>query len=162
MMATHLMTSATIPSPALLASICVAASHAAATAAAGAAGYYGPGRGAWEVADPEDHGLSSPQLKAAGERVAAAVPYRHCFVVVKDGKIVHELFAPGNNSETKYETDSVGKTMTATMFGTAVTQGLLDLDKPLIEYGVARGANWSVSGVDFFPNATARHILSQS
>jgi CubicO group peptidase (beta-lactamase class C family) len=123
----------------------------------------GPGPGAWEVGVPEDHGLDTAQLVAAGIRVATSVPYRHCFVVVKDGKIMHELYAPGNSTESKFETDSVGKTMTASMFGTAVTQGKLDLDKPLREYNVKPSANWSaVSGIDYFPNVTARHLLSQS
>lgn len=78
---------------------------------------------------------------------------------------MHELYAPGNSSESKFETDSVGKTMTAALMGTAVSQGKLDLDRPLHEYGVTArpGANWSVGGkIDYFPQATARHLLSQS
>jgi CubicO group peptidase (beta-lactamase class C family) len=71
-------------------------------------------------------------------------------------------YGPGNSTESKFETDSVGKTMSAAVIGTAVTQGLLDLDKPLHEYGVKAAANWSVGGTDFFPQATARAILSQS
>jgi len=126
--------------------------------------YAGPGPGSWTIGKPDVHGLDASELSAAALRVAEAVPFRHCFLVVKDGEIMHELYAPGNSSETKFETDSVGKTMTAALMGTAVTQGKLDLDRPLREYGVKprTGANWSVGGTDFFPNVTARHLLSQS
>ena len=36
----------------------------------------------------------------------------------------------------RYEADSLAKTMTAQVVGVAVSQGLIDLDKPLLEYGV--------------------------
>ena len=129
---------------------------------AAAWGYSGPGPGSWRKGDPEQHGLDASELSVAAGRVAEALPYRHCFVVVKDGEIMYELYAPGNSSESRFETDSVGKTVTAALMGTVVTQGKLDLDRPLHEYGVQRGANWSVGGQDFFPNVTARHLLSQS
>ena len=44
----------------------------------------------------------------------------------------------------------------------AVTRGLIDLDKPLLEYGVAPAADWNRSGVDFYPKVTARHLLTQT
>jgi CubicO group peptidase (beta-lactamase class C family) len=113
---------------------------------AGVAAYAGPGPGAWEVGAPAEHGLDAAALAAAAERVAEAVPYRHCMVVVKDGRIMHERYAAGNTSESRFETDSVGKTMVAALVGAAVTKGLLDLDAPLRSYGVVPrpDANWSV------------------
>lgn len=56
----------------------------------------------------------------------------------------------------------VGKTITATLMGAAVTQGLFDLDTPMIQYGVEAHANFNVTGIDYFSNLTARHVLAQN
>ena len=45
-------------------------------------------------------------------------PHRYCLLVVKDGEIVHESYF-ANTSETVYESDSLGKTATAALFGVA-------------------------------------------
>lgn len=50
-----------------------------------------------------EHGLSSEALQAAASRIENAVPFRWCFVVVKDGVLVHESYFH-NNSETLYRT----------------------------------------------------------
>ena len=50
-----------------------------------------------------DHGLSSAKLQQAAERIQDALPFRWCFVVVKDGVLVHESYFH-NNSETLYRT----------------------------------------------------------
>jgi CubicO group peptidase (beta-lactamase class C family) len=91
--------------------------------------------------------------------------------VAKDGKLIHESYF-ANTSETKYETDSAGKMMTAALMGVAVQQGLLDIDKPIKQYGVKpkqyRNAwnnasfLWNKTGVDFFDNVTTRHLLTQT
>jgi len=124
-------------------------------------GNLGPGRGAWQHATAEDHGLSSKKLEAAATLLQESAPFRYCLVVVKDGKMVHESYFV-NSSKTRYRTQSLGKTMIATMFGTLVQQGLLDLDKPLEQYGVPRNASWNLTGVDYWPTVTARHLLSQA
>jgi CubicO group peptidase (beta-lactamase class C family) len=81
---------------------------------------------------------------------------------VKNGFIIHEQYHH-NNSETLYESDSMGKTATSAIVGIAVRKGLLDIDKPIHEYGVpADLANWSATGVDFFEQVTVRHLLSQA
>jgi hypothetical protein len=68
--------------------------HSSSSSSSSSRRYPGPGPGAWEVGVPSEHGLDAAQLAAAARRVAQAVPYRHCFVAVKDGKIMHELCAP--------------------------------------------------------------------
>jgi len=59
---------------------------------------------------------------------------------------------------------SAAKTVIAALIGVAVQHGLFDIDTPIMQYGVhpGKGSNWSRTGVDFFPNVTARHLLSQS
>ena len=46
--------------------------------------------------------------------------------------------------------------------GVAVSRGLFDLDTPIANYGVLPEANFSLTGIDFFPNVTARHLLTQT
>ena len=120
----------------------------------------GPGAGPWTSAPAEAHGLSSVALAAAAEAVAKAAPERHCFLVVKDGVIVHEKYFGDANAGAKYESDSLGKQGTALIMTMAATKGLIDLDKPLAEYGVKAGPNtWPPH---WWRNVTARHLLSQT
>jgi CubicO group peptidase (beta-lactamase class C family) len=123
----------------------------------------GPGRGPWQRGSPEAHGLSAEALSSAAQRVADTVPTRDCLLVVKDGVLVHESYPTGGETQ-QYETDSLGKVFTAAVVGAAVQAGALDIDIPLTEYGLTSptvpGA-WNRSGVDFWSNVTARHLLTQ-
>ena len=123
--------------------------------------HLGPGRGAWQVGKPEHFGMDSAQLEAAAKEVGTRAPHRYCLAVIKDGVIVHESYY-SNTSSSVYESDSLGKTITAAMVSAAIEQGLVDLDVPIAQYGVTPGANWSVSGVDYFPEVTLRHLLAQA
>ena len=129
----------------------------------------GPGRGKWVHEPPERQGLDSQALADAGALLGSAVPHRYCFTVVKGGSIVHDQYFGKNTSSSKYRTQSLGKSMVATMIGTLVQKGLLDLDVPLQHYGVKPGeggggkeGSWNLTGIDFYPNVTARHLLSQA
>eukprot|EP00729_Bicosta_minor_P027883 gene27883-11534_t len=51
----------------------------------------GPGAGPWVLESPEHHGLSSAKLKLAADRVKR-IRERYCFVVIKDGALVHESY----------------------------------------------------------------------
>lgn len=86
--------------------------------------------------------------------------------VAKEGALIidHKYDADGFGAlHDRIETMSAGKTITAAVVGAAVQQGLFSLDVPLIEYGVSDAlANWNQTGVDFFPNLTARHLLTQT
>jgi CubicO group peptidase (beta-lactamase class C family) len=131
----------------------------------------GPGDGTWQTAAPEAHGLSTATLEKAASRLHELVPQRYCLVVAKDGKLVHESYF-ANTSETLYETDSAGKVMTAALMGVLVQKGLLDIDRPIKQYGVKPKQYlnhwenvsflWNKTGVDFFDNVTTRHLLTQT
>lgn len=120
----------------------------------------GPGLGPWVVEDPSEHGLSAANLKLAGERLAKMAPTRDCFVVVRDGVVVHDSYrTPEINNGTLLAIDSIGKTMTALVVGHAVHLGLLDIDRPLHKYiDPMPNVNWST----WWPNVTTRHLLSQT
>jgi CubicO group peptidase (beta-lactamase class C family) len=131
---------------------------------------------------------SGPPFEHAANRLAAVLAMRYCLLIVKDGEVVHENYFH-NDTHTMYELDSLGKTavaqvrhssappvrtcaplFTATVairsiaqvVGVAVTRGLIDLDRPLLEYGVPPAADWNRSGVDWYPKVTARHLLTQT
>ena len=133
----------------------------AAAAVPAANDHLGPGRGAWSLGEPEDFGMSTALLEQAAQEIGERANERYCLVVAKDGVIVHETYY-ANTSATTYESDSLGKTVTAALVATAIEQGLVDLDRPLHEYGVTPQANWSASGTDYFPRVTLRHLLAQS
>ena len=133
----------------------------------------GPGNSLdWPTVDPALVGLSSTALSSAVDSIATvAAPF--CLAVVKHGALVVNEVYPGYaemtspnasvpNAPRYIETMSAGKTMTAGLIGAAITAGLFDLDTPMINYGVTPHANFSRTGVDFFPNLTARHTLAQN
>ena len=131
----------------------------------------GPGRGEWKVDKAENHGLSQAALDQAAQHTAEVAPERNCLLVVKDGVIIEEKYFGMNTSDSVYETDSLGKTSVAALFGVAVQQGLIDIDRPLAEYGVQPATSDGGSGPQFeeghswgtfWPNVTARTLLAQS
>ena len=114
------------------------------------------------VEPAEKHGLSTSLLKKASEEVARALPVRHCLLVVKNGVLVHESYpATGVDKDTKLSSDSMGKSFTGILVGLVVSKGLLDLDRPIIQYGVKPIAPWNISGIDRFPEVTTKHLLAQ-
>jgi hypothetical protein len=120
----------------------------------------GPGAGAWHTGSPEDHGLSSVGLQIAAGLVDTMAPLRHCFLVVKNGEILHESYYGRSQVESKYESDSLAKTGTALLMMTAASKGLFDLDTPLAHYGVKPAPNSWPSY--WWPQVTARHLLTQT
>ena len=120
----------------------------------------GPGRGAWVLERPEPYGISRAQLDAAAARTRAAMRERYCLLVAVDGHLVGEYYF-ANSSETLYESDSLGKTMVAQIVGVAVTQGLIDLDRPLAAYGVVpRCADGNAAAASSPPvNETCARVL---
>ena len=90
-----------------------------------------------------------------------AVPYRQCFVVVKDGAIAHESYDErrGVDAETPLRTDSVGIIATVALVGAATQRGLFRLDQPIMGYGV-RGMQEHFGA--YAGLVTAHHLLTQT
>jgi CubicO group peptidase (beta-lactamase class C family) len=80
-------------------------------------------------------------------------------LVVHDGTIVHERYAPGVDMTTRTRTWSTAKSIASTLFGILVDQGRMTLDAPL-------GLPWlpAVAGAEHDPRAavTLRHVLNMS
>jgi CubicO group peptidase (beta-lactamase class C family) len=86
----------------------------------------GPGSGPWEVARPEDEGLSAWDLTLAEGEINALVGERNCYIVVKNGKIVKEVYRRGRTVSSVSELYSHTKSMCSSAFGIAVGQRWAD------------------------------------
>ena len=80
-------------------------------------------------------------------------------LVVYNGQIIHERYAPGFDMTTRTRTWSTAKSIASTLIGMLVDDGRLALDEPL-------GFDWypQVSGVENDPRnqITLRHVLNMS
>ena len=80
-------------------------------------------------------------------------------LVVHDGNIIHERYAPGVDVTTRTRTWSTAKSIASTLIGMLVAEGRMSLDEPL-------GLDWypSVSSEDDDPRSTItlRHALNMS
>ncbi len=155
---------------------CVHRARAMLAAAASAAwlaaslGGLGPGRGGWQTMDPGAFGLDEAKLAQATSEVHSAAAVRNCTLIVKGGYIVHEFYDGGSNAESTFESDSMGKATSAALIGLLEYRGLVDLDTPIANYNVTSTQcsppttcpTWNSTGVDYFPNVTLRHVLSQA
>jgi CubicO group peptidase (beta-lactamase class C family) len=80
-------------------------------------------------------------------------------LVVHDGRIVHERYAPGVDVTTRTRTWSTAKSIAATLIGMLVDEGKLSLDAPLNVDWLPAGA---ASGTDPRTRITLRHVLNMS
>jgi CubicO group peptidase (beta-lactamase class C family) len=80
-------------------------------------------------------------------------------LVVHQGNIIHERYAPGVDMTTKTRTWSTAKSIAVTLFGMLVDQGRMELDRPL-------GLDWLPRGAtpesDPRSAITLRHVLNMS
>jgi len=57
------------------------------------------------------------------------------FLVLKDNKIISEHYFHGSNQNSRFLSNSVGKSITSTLFGIALTEGKISsIDDPVIKY----------------------------
>ena len=117
-----------------------------------------PGARPWIVERAELHGLSANALEEASSNVETIVS-RDCFVVARDGVVVHESYYGGSDANTQTNADGVGTLALVAATGVAAQQGLLELDAPLSKYNV-RSAEEAFEGrVD---GVTVRQLLAQT
>ncbi|MGJ5024551.1 serine hydrolase domain-containing protein [Bradyrhizobium oligotrophicum] len=88
-----------------------------------------------DIAPPHAVAAATPALAAALDRAFAepeAPPFRrtHAVLVMKDGKVIAERYAPGFTLDTPLLGFSATKSMTATLIGILVHQGKLALHAP--------------------------------
>lgn len=93
-----------------------------------ASAHLGPGAGPWETATPESQGLSTQLLDQVEQRVEEAMTDRLCYLVVKNGYIVHETYRRGHTESSLHAGWSTTKSLCASLYGVAVQQGWANVD----------------------------------
>lgn len=122
--------------------------------ASSVAAQLGPGAGPWETATPESQGLSSELLIAAERRVDEVMNDRLCYIVVKNGYIVHETYHRGHTESSLHTGWSTTKSLCASLYGVAVQQGWADVDDRVAD----RNSGTRECNAD----ATFRHVLAMT
>ncbi|MEM6415957.1 MAG: serine hydrolase [Pseudomonadota bacterium] len=108
---------------------------------------------AWDTAKPSEYGIDGKALDNALDEVFAMKADKHrAIVVIKNGHLIAERYAPGFDRNTRMYSYSMAKTVTQMMVGAAINLGLFDLDdRASIE-------EWSASD-DPRREITWRHLL---
>jgi len=102
----------------------------------------------------EDAGAPKDQLARAVDELFTSdgLGETRAVVLLADGKVAVERYAPGYDNETRFVSWSMAKTITATLIGMLVADGLLSVDEP------APVPMWQRSG-DPRADITLRHLL---
>jgi len=94
--------------------------------------------------------------KATDAAFADADGLTAAFLVVYKGRIVAERYMPGITKDTQLESWSMGKSLTATLFGLLVKDGVYDLDQ------TAPVPEWHARPDDPRAKITIRHLMQMS
>jgi CubicO group peptidase (beta-lactamase class C family) len=126
-----------------------------------------PARIPWPDGDLIEDGGLPPGIDAAALQAASDWAFNRespeqvtlSLLIVHDGRIVLERYAPGVNVTTRTRTWSTAKSIAATLIGRLVDQGKMALDAPL-------GVDWlpptSQANADPRQRITLRHVLNMS
>ena len=125
----------------------------------------GPSNDSWFSSFPEEHGLVGADLIEGATRIRKELPSRDCFVVVKDGVIVHEEYYNGADLNSVFDVGGVGKVATVLAIGVAIARQDLTLDssvKRLLdaasEHGGDTPALWNYN---YWEKLSVRDLLAQ-
>jgi CubicO group peptidase (beta-lactamase class C family) len=117
-----------------------------------------PTRG-WPRGDPQraDHVALEVALgKLFAKRSQAGVPDTRALLVVQDGRLVVERYAPGFDAATRFRSWSAGKSLVNTWLGILVRGGRVSLDEPL------DAREWRARADDPRRAITVRHALNMT
>lgn len=89
----------------------------------------------WWSSTPEAQGIDSALLEAAIEPlITAPAANLHSLILIRNGYIIAEWYAPGHDATTLHNLHSATKSFTAALIGTAVHQGLLTVDQKVLSF----------------------------
>src|SRR4051794_19250190 len=92
------------------------------------------GETAWRTASPESQGLDSQALSATIDQVIEKRLGVHSILVIRHGYAVLDADIYPYNSGTPHDLASVTKTITSTLTGVAVSQGVLKTDQRVLSF----------------------------
>ncbi len=85
-------------------------------------------------ATPESQGVSSVAIADMLDAMDANVNAMNSVMILRHGKVIAESWWTPHTPETTHAMYSLSKSFTSTAAGFAVTEGKLDIEKPIIEY----------------------------
>lgn len=88
----------------------------------------------WRTATPESQGVDSQALASAIDQVAEKRLGVHSLLVIRHGYVLADAYFYPYSSSTPHDLASVTKTITSTLTGAAVGQGLIKLDDKLLSF----------------------------
>jgi len=100
--------------------------------------YFPPADGEWESIDYEELNWCAEKVDSLLSFLEAA--NTKAFMITKNGKIVIEAYFNDHDQEALWYWASAGKTITATLVGRAIEEGLLALEDPVAQY---LGTGWT-------------------
>jgi len=81
----------------------------------------------WELTQPGDHGFDTGRLASIGPGIEAFErPDFQALLVARHGRLVFERYFNGHDTTTLTDMRSAGKSVTSTLIGIAIDQGLID------------------------------------
>ena len=112
----------------------------------------------WRRAEPGAMGMDAGVIASLGRRVRnGEMPGLHSFVVIRFGHVVLEAHAPGTDGARAHTLQSVTKSVGSLLAGIAVDDGVLSLDRRVLD---VYGDLPDIVAVDAFKSAlTVRHLL---
>ena len=113
----------------------------------------------FEKITPEQAGLSSAAVKKAISKVEKNGYNFHSYMLLKDGKAFSEAYWAPFTKDRPHRMYSITKSFVAIGIGYLYTKGLVDLDKPFVEYFPEYDkGQWNEN----FKNQTVRHMLTMT
>jgi CubicO group peptidase (beta-lactamase class C family) len=88
----------------------------------------------WPSSTPEEHGVDSALLADALVAIRDQIPYIHSVAIVQDGSLVVDAYFYPYDGSSPHDVASVTKSLTTTLVGIAVDQGLLSLDDEALSF----------------------------
>ena len=89
----------------------------------------------WRIASPESVGIDSNRLFSIDKEIKVRLRGVNCFLIIKNGNIVHEKYFNGYNQRHKNHMCSVTKTVISALVGIAIDQGLVrDVNQKILDF----------------------------
>ena len=88
----------------------------------------------WPVSTPEEDGVDSGLLADALLAIRDGIPDIHSVTIVRNGSVFLDAYFSPYDGTTPHDVASVTKSITTTLIGIAIDQGVLALDDPVLSF----------------------------
>ncbi|NMO97308.1 serine hydrolase domain-containing protein [Paenibacillus lemnae] len=115
---------------------------------------------AFAAVKPEEAGCQSHLLNEAHQHIMRSYPKMRSFLIVRGSRLIYEQYYGNHHAGSLNDLRSATKSITSTLFGMAVAEGLLpSLDTPVVD---VLGKLMHKQGHPLLPQITFRHLLTMT